>query len=90
MLTISGEEPPSTARIVRVHDPLDGRSSGVDKVGKVHRAPECMCPRVPGKNLKINFPVQWVKLLADLQIWGCELHNDAIGGLAPAGPAAGL
>ena len=31
----------------------------------------------------------WVKLLTDLQIWGCELHKNAFGGRAPPGPAGG-
>jgi len=30
-----------------------------------------------------------MKLLADLQILGCELHKNASGGQAPPGPAGG-
>jgi len=45
--------------------------------------------RVPGKKNKIIFPLQWVKLLTDLQISGCELHKNAFGGRAPPGPAGG-
>jgi len=30
-----------------------------------------------------------VKLLADLQILGCELHKNAFGGRDPPGPAGG-
>ena len=32
----------------------------------------------------------WVKLLADLQILGCELHKNAFGGRPPPGPAGEL
>ena len=31
----------------------------------------------------------WMKLLTDLQIWGCELHKNAFGGQGPPGPARG-
>jgi len=31
----------------------------------------------------------WVKLLTDVHILGCELHKNAFGGGAPAGPAGG-
>ena len=38
-------------------------------------------PRVPGKKkLKIIFPLQWVILLTDVQILGCDLHENAFGG----------
>jgi len=33
--------------------------------------------------------VQVGKTLADFQILGCELHQNAFGGLAPPGPAGG-
>jgi len=33
---------------------------------------------------------RWVKLLADLQILGCELHKNAFGGRPPPGPAGEL
>jgi len=35
----------------------------------------------------IIFPLQWLKLLTDLQILGCELHKNAPG---PAGGAIAL
>ena len=44
-------------------------------------------PEFQAKKLKIIFLLQWVKLLTDLQIWGCELHKNAFDGRALRGPA---
>ena len=48
------------------------RSDWVGRVVKVQRAPtpECRAPEFQAKNLRT-----WVKLLTDLQIWGCELQK---------------
>jgi len=65
------------------------RSDGVGRTGKVRGTPSAG-PRVPGKKSKIIFPLQWVKLLTDMQLFGCELHKHAFGGRAPPGPAGEL
>jgi len=46
--------------------------------GQSPRVPECIGPEFQAK--KIIFPLQWVKLLTNLQILGCELHKNAFGG----------
>jgi len=46
-------------------------------------------PEKSHKMLHIDVLCTRVKLLTDLQIWGCELHQNAFGGRAPPGPAGG-
>jgi len=50
--------------------------SGV-AIGWAGWAPECRGPEFQAN--KIIFPLQWGKLLADLQILGCQLHKNASG-----------
>jgi len=42
-------------------DKTQWRSNAVSRVGKVQGAPECRSPRVPGKKITNNFPVQPVQ-----------------------------
>jgi len=41
------------------------------------------------KKIKIIFTLQWVKLLTDLQISGCGLQKNAVGGRASLGHVGG-
>ena len=62
------------------------RSSGMGRTGKLH-GPRVQGP--PSFRPKNIFPLQWVKLLTDLQILSCELHKNAFGGRTPPAPAGG-
>ena len=46
-------------------------------------------PEKSHKNVAYRRFVHASKTLTDLQIWGCELHQNAFGGRAPPGPAGG-
>ena len=60
-------------------------------MGKVQGAASAGAPEFQAKkNLKIISPLQWVKLLTDLQIFGCKLLKNVFGGRAPPGPAREL
>ena len=63
------------------------RSKKVGRVGKVQAAPSAGGPEFQAKKIKIIFPLEWVKLLTDLHILGCELLKNAFGGRAPPVPA---
>jgi len=56
---------------------------------KSRRPPNAGAPEFQAKKSKIISPLQWVKLLTDLQILDCEMHKNAFGGRAPTGPAGG-
>jgi len=50
--------------------------------------PSAGAPEFQAKKIKI-FTLQWVKLLTDLQISGCGLQKNAVGGRASPGHVGG-